>query len=172
MQKYKHFAAFMVTLLLFPLFAATAYANSSWVWISETRPVDVLPYVVIATLGIETAVICLYAKTGKTLKVFAVVCIGNLLSFLVPYLLGSVEGMRMGYTIHEALYKTVNHWPSWIVGAGYLGITLIVELPIDYCALEKDAKNPKRLLHAAIAANLLTTVMTAAAERLLCQGRW
>ena len=63
--------------LCFPL---VARADSSWVWITETRPYDVLPFVVVGTLLIETLSIWLIPHTRRLSKVFWVFCLGNGLS--------------------------------------------------------------------------------------------
>lgn len=39
------------------LLGVRVYANSSWVWISETRPFDVLPWVAAVTILIEAAAV-------------------------------------------------------------------------------------------------------------------
>ena len=68
-------------------FPTIANANSSWRWISETRPWDILPYVVAITLLIEIASIVVIAKIKPIWKVSLSVVIANLLSFAAPYLL-------------------------------------------------------------------------------------
>jgi len=40
----------ILTTVIFPV---TVYANSSWHWISKTRPFDILPIIIIVTLLIE-----------------------------------------------------------------------------------------------------------------------
>ena len=65
MKKYKLISAFIISLFSLPLFNLTAFANSSWVWISETRPYDVLPWVAIGTLIIETISLIVFAKIKK-----------------------------------------------------------------------------------------------------------
>jgi len=49
-------------LLLICFLPITACANSSWVWIAETRPIDILPFVVVGTLVFETMVILFMAR--------------------------------------------------------------------------------------------------------------
>ena len=86
MNRYKAITNTTITALLVFAFSFTAFANSSWAWISETRPYDVLPFVAIATLAIETAALNLILKIGNWHKVFSGVLIGNLISFAVPYI--------------------------------------------------------------------------------------
>ena len=74
--------------LCFPL---VARADSSWVWITETRPYDVLPFVVVGTLLIETLSIWLIPHTRRLSKVFWVVCLGNGLSYAAPYFFPAVQ---------------------------------------------------------------------------------
>lgn len=144
-----------------------AFADSSWVWISETRPYDVLPWVAIATLIIETGIIWYVGRTGRLLKVFCVVTLGNLLSFAVPYLPVVMD------PIHTKLHSALEHWPVYTVGFLYLVITILVELPIEYRLLRGDAgERQKPLLYAVIGSNVLTTVMVAVVERIFCRGHW
>ena len=44
------------------------FANSSWYWISEQRPWDILPWVAMATIFIEVLAIWLIPATGHFLK--------------------------------------------------------------------------------------------------------
>jgi len=52
-------------------------ANSSWHWISKTRPWDVLPFVIIFTLVIEILAIIRFAKIKKLLAVIFTAVLGN-----------------------------------------------------------------------------------------------
>lgn len=153
-------------LLCMVCLAVPAFADSSWVWISETRPYDVLAWVAMATLVIETGIIWYVGKTGKLWKVFGVVVLGNLLSFAAPYVLAACDPI---YPFMQALKSL----PIYTVGWVYLLMTLLVELPIEYSLLKKDAGERTRpLLYAVIASNVLTTVMVAVVERIFCYGRW
>ena len=57
MKKYKHLSALLLILIFMPVLMLNVYANSSWVWISETRPYDILPFVIVITLVIEISFI-------------------------------------------------------------------------------------------------------------------
>lgn len=160
-----------LVLLLLPLFHSAALANSSWVWISETRPVDVLPWVALATVLIEAVWIGRCLDRTLRPRAFLAVCAANLLSFLLPYLIGSVESFSMGYSFLEGLRKHADHWPSWIVGGGYLALTVLTESFV-YFLFEKKTERPKQLLKAFLFSNIATTALTFAAERLLCRGHW
>ena len=172
MKKEKPAITAILAVLCLPLFGSTAWANSSWVWISETRPVDVLPWVVVITLLIETLAIGAALGWKQTGKVFLVVCGANLISFLLPYLIMAAADMPVAGSFLQALNKHANHWPSWIVGIGYLALTILAEFPMEYYIFAQKAEKPRRLLCAVVGANVLTTAVTFAAERLLCRGRW
>ena len=70
MKKYKLFSMFVISSLCALSFPMLASANSSWVWISETRPYDILPFVVIGTLLIETVAVNLVGKINNWYKSF------------------------------------------------------------------------------------------------------
>lgn len=168
MNRYKLITNTTITALLVFAFSLTAFANSSWVWISETRPYDVLPFVAIATLIIETAALNLILKIGNWHRVFTGVLIGNLISFAVPYIDYSntppYYDMPLSYILESG--------PFYTVGAAFLFLTVAVELPFIYFWLKKDVKNKKLLVLTTVMANIVTTVMVAVAERVLCEGHW
>ena len=166
MNRYKAITNTTITALLVFAFSFTAFANSSWAWISETRPYDVLPFVAIATLAIETAALNLTLKIGNWHKVFSGVLIGNLISFAVPYI---------GYSNTPPYYDMplsyiLERGPFYTVGAAFLFLTVAVELPFMYFWLKKSVKNKKLLVLVTVVANVVTTAMVALAERLLCEG--
>lgn len=147
------------------LLGARVYANSSWVWISETRPFDVLPWVAAATILIEAAAVRWIAKVPRWRKILPSVILANLLSFAAPYVLTLFNPV---HTFSQA----IEHEPLYTVGAAYLVLTLAIELPACYHMIGTEPSNRKRLLWTLTGANAVTTVMTAAVERLLCHGRW
>ena len=63
-------------------------------------------------------------------------------------------------------------WYNAAVGIVALVLTLVIELPACYNMIGTEPSNRKRLLWTLAGANTVTTVMTAAVERLLCYGRW
>ena len=67
------------------LFPVNVFADSSWVWISEKRPFDILPWVALGTILIEWLSIWLIPKTGNAFKVLGIVIVANAASFLLPY---------------------------------------------------------------------------------------
>ena len=169
MKKYKLFSMSVISALGVSAFPMLASANSSWVWISETRPYDILPFVIIGTLLIETVAVNLMGKVGNWYKTFFAVLVGNIISFVVPYIgySNSLYG-QMGYTLSQI----IDRGPYYTVGAAFLLLTLIIELPVVYFLLKKDADNKKKLALCIVLANIVTTVLVAVVERTLCYGRW
>ena len=149
--------------------ALPVFANSSWVWISETRPFDLLPAVIAGTLLIETTAVLFSLQRRRFWKVLFFVTLGNLLSFAAPYLyillVSAVEGIY-------SFSRFIDHWPSYTVGVIFLIVTIAIELPVVWFALRKDARDQRRFAWTVIAVNVLTTGLTALAERLLCRGNW
>jgi hypothetical protein len=62
--------------------------------------------------------------------------------------------------------------PMYIVGFGYLFLTLVVEFPIVYYDVKKDVKNKQGLIKGIIISNIITTIFTAVVEHILCRGHW
>lgn len=169
MKKYKYFSSLLLCILFISLFPVTAYANSSWVWISETRPYDVLPFVMMVTLLTEALAINRLPKIRQPRKVLCFVVLGNLCSFGAPYLFQYLACVSQKiYTFSQAL----EHLPVYTVGVGYLIVTLLVETPIVYFSLKKHTDNNRRLLFSILLSNVITTLFTALTERLLCRGLW
>ena len=170
MKKYKLFSMSVISALGVSIFPILASANSSWVWISETRPYDILPFVIIGTLLIETVAVNLVSKIGNWYKTFFAVLVGNIISFVLPYIgySNATPYADAGYTLSEI----INHGPYYTVGTAFLLLTLIIELPVVYFLLKKDADNKKKLALCIVLANIVTTVLVAIVERTLCYGRW
>ena len=169
MNRYKLITNTVTTSMLIFIFSLTAFANSSWVWISETRPYDVLPFVAIATLIIETAALNGFLKIGNWHRVFTGVLIGNLISFAVPYIGYSNTTPYSDYLTH---HEILNRGPFYTVGTAFLIMTLAVELPFMYFWLKKSVKNKKLLVLVTVIANVVTTAMVAVVERILCEGHY
>ena len=169
MKKYKLFSMPVISVLGVSVFPMLASANSSWVWISETRPYDILPFVIIGTLLIETVAVNLVSKVGNWYKTFFAVLVGNIISFIAPYIgySNSLYG-QMGYTLSQI----IDRGPYYTVGTAFLLLTLIIELPVVYFMLKKDADSKKKLALCIVLANVVTTVLVAVVERTLCYGRW
>lgn len=139
-----------------------ALANSSWHWLTDTRPYEVLPFAAAATVAIEFAAIYFIARVRRPWKTLLVVLIANLLSFGLPYpiLLASPAS---SYTFDRLPY---------LIGPLYLIVTLAIELPVTILSLKKDSPSDKRLLLTVICANVLTTAMCAVIERVYSHGSW
>lgn len=152
----------------FLLCGTAASANSSWVWISESRPYDILPWAVVLTLAVETACVDRIPQIKRLPKTFCAVTAANVVSFAAPYLLKYLSWERNGFGFE----KYLDHAPSYIVGAAYGLLTVAVELPVVYNALKKDAPDRRKLLGTIVAVNAVTTVIVACFERAFCQGRW
>ena len=145
-----------------------AYANSSWIWISEKRPWDILPWVILVTLAVEILAIRLLGGERRMGRIGIFVVLGNLISFLVPYLFKWGSYAIQGFEFD----KYLNHAPSFIVGLGFLALTLMVELPLVYFALKPKDAPCRKLLWTIVGANIVTTVLTAIVEQILCKGQW
>lgn len=165
MKKYNYLSVIIISFILTLFLSTTAFANSSWIWISQSRPVDLLPFVIAGTLIIETAAINFIPKVRHLLKVFCIVTAANLASFLIPYayaifspdnVYGSIELLERG--------------PFYTVGIGFLFMTIIIELPIVYFSFRKSVKNKKLLIATIIGANVVTTALVAIVERVMCHG--
>lgn len=170
MKNYKNLSALSMTFLLLFAFPVFASANSSWVWISESRPYDVLPFVALGTIIIEVLAINLFGSVKNTGKSLAVVTMGNLLSFLLPY--AYINYFTPPYSDVYNLTEIIERGPFYTVGAVFLLLTLIIEIPVDYLLLKEDAKNRKKLILAVVLSNIITTVLVALTERLICRGSW
>lgn len=176
-MKRKLLALFVAVMFVFA-FPLTASANSSWHWLSSKRPLDLLPIVIIVTLVIEVVSINYIAKVNSLKRVIPVVLIANLISFLIPYIwLGiSPDNVYSIFTsetgLFDAIDYTVQHSPTFTVSLFYLLITLLAETPIVYLSFRKKAPNKKILFIVVISANIITTLITFAVERIFCNGQW
>ena len=95
-----------------------------------------------------------------------VALVTNLLSFAAPYVL---------YSFDPVFVWSGRDWRGvhlYTVGAIYLLMTIVVEMPVVYGCLKKSAKDRKYLIGAIVGSNVVTTLITAAAERILCWGKW
>lgn len=138
-----------------------AWANTSWVWLTDARPGDVLPFTAAATIAIEFCAAYFVGRTGRPWKTLIVVVLANLMSFIWPYLLMKFGNAQTGHGVWDTGY---------FVGVIFLLITVAIELPITYYNLKPGAQSSKRLLWTVIAANVVTTAMCAVVERLYCHG--
>lgn len=158
----------VLAFLAFLGLSVPAYANSSWVWLTQGRPYQLLPVVIVLTLAIETGAVMLALEKGRLKKAVGFVALGNLLSFALPYLIIFTEFGSSPFPISYYFH----HQPSYTVGILFLVFTLAVEVPVVWLNLRQYAKNPKKLLTLVICANVVTTGLTAIVERTLYPGHW
>ena len=85
MKTYKDLYSFILTALIMISIPVTVYANSSWHWVSKTRPLDLLPIVIVITLLIEIISINFIPKIRNLKLVIPSVGLANIVSFLMPY---------------------------------------------------------------------------------------
>ena len=143
------------------------FANSSWHWVSDYRPWDILPWVAAATIIIEVLAIWQIPKTKQLLKTAVTVVIANLVSFLLPYgILAAAD------VVHDTFQGALNAGPSYIVGVMFLLLTLAAELPIVYDILKPHVEKSKVLLWTIVFSNAATTAMVAIVERIITEGSW
>lgn len=172
MKRWIHASLILFLLISIVLFDTTVFANSSWQWISKTRPFDLLPIVAVATIFIETAAINWGGNVHRLYKVFGMNILANMVSFLVPYLLNWADQVtHMKYPVFSDM---IQYDHIYTVGTYYFILTLLAEGPIMYFSLKKDVGDTrkKRLLSAIIISNLITTILVAVIERSVCYGIW
>lgn len=169
-KKNKVTVSMLFIIVMWGTLSTTAYANSSWIWLTRRQPYELLPLAVLVTLVIETGVILFSLREKKLWKTLVLVIAANLISFLLPYLFLYLDQKSFagGMGIREILDKG----PFYIVGAFYLIITLVMEVPIVYVGLKREMKNKKRGLLTIIASNVVTTALVCVAERMICRGHW
>lgn len=168
MKREKFGSAALGTAVIMLIMPVLASANSSWHWLTDTRPFDLLP--VAAILTIFTEALLLVFKTDKTKmgKVLFFVLAANIASFLLPYTLG------FHFTPHpyDEFTRFLDSAPNYIIGFGYLLLTLATEVPIVYNGLKRNAADKGKFLKWVFIANGITTLMVAIIERAFCRGSW
>ena len=152
--------------LMLLILPQAVFADSSWCWLTDTRPFDILPSVALATIVIAVLAIWLIPNTGKLMKTAVAVILANAASFLLPY---SVLVFNQVYPKFE---DALNAGPNYIVGFGFVMLTLLIEIPIVYNLLKKHVDNKKKLLWSIIGSNIVTTAMVAVIERMVTNGYW
>jgi len=168
----------MLSLVFLLLISTTSvYANSSWNWFTK-NPITILPWIVMSTILIEITFICVMNKINKLQNIIitsAVVIVANLISFILPYIfLGFMEdvyeGMKLGF--FELLNIWLNTMPIYIIGTGYLIITLALEIPFTCIIISRIVSDRKKILYSVILVNIITTILSAIVERILYKGSW
>ena len=157
----------IMIMALMALFSLNAFADSSWVWISEKRPFDILPWVALGTILIEWLSIWLIPKTGHALKVLGIVMIANAASFLLPYAF-----LKADLSWYGTFEHILDSGPHYLVSGVFLLLTISIEMPIVYNALKKQVQDRKKLKVVIIISNIITTAGVAIVERLITEGHW
>ncbi len=157
----------IMIMALMVLLPASAFADSSWVWISEKRPFDILPWVALGTILIEWLSIWLIPKTGNAIKVLGIVIVANAASFLLPYAF-----LKADLSWYGTFEHILDSGPHYIVSGVFLLLTLLVEMPIVYNVLKSKVQDKKKLQLTIIVSNVITTAGVAIIERLITEGYW
>jgi hypothetical protein len=163
-----------VSILLssFIIFHNTVYANSSWHWLTAS-PRELLPYVIVLTLGIEIAGLLIFGTLNRDLitkvKAAIIVTIANMVSFLLPYIIRAIQFRGVS---SEPWYDSFTKGPYYIVLTGYLFLTLVIEVPMVYVYVRKFSQNRRVLLATITLVNVITTILVAGLERTFLKGQW
>ena len=157
----------IMIMALMVLLPANVFADSSWVWISEIRPFDILPWVALGTILIEWLSIWLIPKTGHALKVLGTVMVANAVSFFLPYVF-----LKADLSWYGTFEQILDSGPHYIVSGVFLLLTLLVEMPIVYNVLKSNVQDMKKLQLTIIVSNVITTAGVAIIERLITEGYW
>ncbi len=165
-----------IALLIVCIFAVSscfAYANSSWIWLTDNRPWDILPWVAAATIIIEALAIWWFPKTGHFVRVLITAVLANLASFLIPVYVWYGSDRAMYDTFQDYLDKMPYFVDFGIEGfMGFLGFTLLIEIPMVVLSLFFITEKRKTLVLTVIGANIVTTALVAVVERLYADGIW
>jgi len=152
--------------LMLLILPQAVFADSSWCWLTDIRPFDILPPVALATIVIEVLAIWLIPNTGKLMKTAVAVILANAASFLLPY------ALLLNDPVYPKFDDMLNAGPNYIVGAGFVILTLVLEIPIVYNLLKKHVDSKKKLLWSIVGSNIVTTAMVAVIERMVTDGYW
>ena len=156
----------VITCFVLLIIPQAVFADSSWCWLTDTRPFDILPPVALATIVIEVLAIWLIPHTGKLMKTAVAVILANAASFLLPY------ALLLNDPVYPKFDDMLNAGPNYIVGAGFVILTLVLEIPIVYNLLKKHVDSKKKLLWSIVGSNIVTTAMVAVIERMVTDGYW
>ena len=158
---------FVAVSILLLLTADTVYADSSWVWLTDTQPFALLPVATVLTITIEVVVIRYLSAARPFRRVLLVVTLANAVSFLLPYVILWLENQWYG-----SFSQILSSGPYYIVGGFYLLLTLILELPLTYGLLRGNTEHQRKLVFSIVLSNVLTTGMVALMERMLTAGHF
>ena len=167
MRKNNKMTLVLIMIVVIALFPLNAFADSSWIWISEKRPFDILPWVAIGTILIEWLSIWLIPKTGQALKALGTVTLANAASFLLPYAF-----LKESLSWYGTFDHILDSGPHYIVSGVFLLLTIIIEMPIVYNVLKSNVQSKRMLQITIIVSNIITTAGVAVIERLITEGHW
>lgn len=155
--------------MLVAMVAMPVFANSSWRWLSDTRPYDLLPIAVVMTLVIEILAINYIPRVNNLKTTGLWVILGNLISFGATYFIPWIAPGAI-YTYEEML----EHTPFYNIGILSVLLTLFAELPLVYCMLRRkaDPELQNILPLTIVIVNILTTTLVYFMERALVPGQW
>lgn len=157
----------LLIVLLVLCIPKVVYADSSWIWFTTTAPYQLLPFVAVLTIVIEYLMIKNILHIQNKKRVLIAVCISNLVSFMVPYF-----AIYYQDGVYETIKQTFESMDFYTINSAYLFLTLIIECPIVYAIVQDEIHDKKKSLGVIAAANVVTTVMVAAIERIACRGSW
>lgn len=150
-----------------------AHANSSWHWFTD-NPLTALPWAVLGVLVVEVCLISFISHMKITIKSVIVICLANAFSFLLPYVFIGLSPAIYSETTEffEVIQQYVNKFLHYTVGAAFLILTLVSEIPFVYFTLRRNVGNQRRFLVSILFSNTLTTIILAVVERLIFRGKW
>lgn len=129
-----------------------------------------MPLAVALTILIEISFVTLTLKITNIRKVCGVIILGNVMSFITPYIVVyCIQRENMGYKTFERAFAGGAYY---IIGLGYLFLTIIIELPIVYYGLRKEIKNKTFGCMVICIVNGITTGVVFIIERIACYGQW
>ncbi|RNA69916.1 hypothetical protein [Alteribacter keqinensis] len=162
-------------ILLLIVFSSPAFANSSWQWVTDS-PRTLLPVAIALTLVIEITGIFLFGRLVKSVRVLVIgigaVVLANFVSFILPYAVRAGNFLIYSGEWGIAWNMAATSGPYYIILLGYLGLTVLVEVPIVYYALKRYTRQVKTLLIVIITVNIITTLFVALMERMMFHGQW
>lgn len=169
MQKRHRYSVAAGTLILAAALATPVFANSSWRWLSDTRPYDLLPIAVVMTLVIEILAINYIPRVRDLKRTAFWVTLCNLLSFASTYVF-----TYLGSGVVKSFDELLEYTPVYTIGLFSFLLTVVVEIPLTQWKLSNgmDDKGKTRLLVTILCSNALTTGLVFALERILAPGKW
>ena len=161
--------AFLLT-ILFLYMSWPVLGNSSWRWLTHTRPWHLLPIAIVLTLFIEIYFVTKLGGVKNLKRAIVFVTLANILSFLSTYII---------CFIHDLIYPDIfplsyilEYSPFYNVGRFYLLTTLVVEIPVVYFGLKRYTQTKLKFLFFLVLSNIVTTVIVAGIERIFAYGKY